>query len=72
MKKSVLYKYDYMALEQGSCDPSGRFSYDVIGMEEPENLFTTIPIKPGLSLSFLSNLPHDYPPIKFEVENAPV
>ena len=73
MKESVFCKSDYTAPEEGSHCPFGRLSYEVSGMAEPEELFKIIPVKPGLSLSFITNASHDYPHrIEFEVKNAPV
>ena len=72
MRAPVFFKSDYTAPDQVSHDPFGRFSYDVSGMAEPEKFFKIIPVKPGLSLSFIPNWTHDYPRIEFEIKNTPV
>lgn len=72
MKESVSYTSDYSNQKEGSHNQYGQLFWTVRGMAEPGKLFTVIPVKPGLSLSFMGNAIHDYPHIKYEVKNSPV
>ncbi len=72
MSRALHFICDYLPSTDPDKNRYGRYVYEVRGGNFPKEMFTVIPVKPGLILSYCGhgNLP--YPSMDFEIGNAPV
>ncbi|MCP4117171.1 MAG: helix-turn-helix transcriptional regulator [Desulfobacteraceae bacterium] len=72
MSPPLHFTCDYLPSPNPDKDRYGRYVYEVRGDNVPEEMFTVIPVKPGLILSYCRHGSLPCPSIDFEIGNAPV